>query len=225
MNGSNNNGKDRVHTMIEQNNLHPLGDFIKILLKQHAYSLRKFSELTGIDSATISRIINGRRKATPEHLQRFAECLGIPVSDLFSAAGYPIKPQMDELQSSIADIQSLLAHSNLNTQSYTMANIEQELSKYELFSQTEEGTTTILKKFGQKLSKAGSTGPYIQILKDMHKKFRQNKGTMMERALIGSALIYFIIPTDIIPDYLFPLGYIDDAIAVNQVMHKLHLKS
>ncbi|REK71508.1 DUF1232 domain-containing protein [Paenibacillus paeoniae] len=211
--------------MIDQNNRSPLGELIKSKLKQHAYSLRKFSEMTAVDTATISRIINGKRKATPEHLQRFAECLQVPVSDLFLAAGYPVDAQQTELQSSVSDIQDILASFNLNTQSYSLANVEHELSKYELFSQTEEGQATILNKFQEKLTKAGSTGPYIQFLKDMHEKFRTNKGTWFERALIGSALIYFIIPTDCIPDYIFPLGYIDDAIAVNYVVQKLHLRN
>ncbi|MFF2886627.1 DUF1232 domain-containing protein [Paenibacillus sp. NPDC057967] len=210
--------------MSEQNRPNPLGELIKSKLQQRGLSLRKFSELTAVDTATISRIINGKRKATPEHLQQFAECLQLPVSELFFAAGYSVEPRLTDLQSSIADIQSLLAHSNLSTQTYSMTNMEQELSKYELFSQTDEGKTMILKKFDKKLSKAGSTGPYIQFLKDMYTKYRLNKGTW-ERALIGSALIYFIIPTDLIPDYIFPLGYIDDAIAVNHVAQKLHLKN
>jgi len=211
--------------MTEPNRLNPLGEQMKHTLHQRGYSLRKFSELTSIDTATISRIINGKRKATPEHLQRFAECLNIPASELFLAAGYSVEPRMTDLQSSIADIQSLLAHSNLNTQAYNMANMEEELAKYELFSQTEEGKKTILKKFEQKLAKAGSAGPYIQFLSSMYEKFRLNKGTWTERALIGSALIYFIVPTDLIPDYIFPLGYIDDAIAVNHIVQKLHLKN
>ncbi|MEH7609111.1 DUF1232 domain-containing protein [Priestia megaterium] len=33
--------------------------------------------------------------------------------------------------------------------------------------------------------------------------------------------MYFILPTDIIPDYVFPIGYLDDAIAVQLVMNQL----
>lgn len=210
--------------MSEPNRPNPIGELIKNKLQQRGLSLRKFSELTAVDTATISRIINGKRKATPEHLQQFAACLQVPAAELFHAAGYAVEPRLTDLQTSVADIQSLLANANLGTQTYSTSNMEQELSKYELFSQTDEGQAMILKKFDKKLSKAGSTGPYIQFLKDMYAKYRLNKGTW-ERALIGSALIYFIIPTDLIPDYIFPLGYIDDAIAVNHVAQKLHLKN
>ena len=34
-----------------------------------------------------------------------------------------------------------------------------------------------------------------------------------KRSIIGSALLYFILSTDIIPDYVFPFGYLDDTIA------------
>ena len=44
-----------------------LGLYLKKMLQEHSLSMRKFSELTDIDTATISRIINGKRKANPAH--------------------------------------------------------------------------------------------------------------------------------------------------------------
>jgi uncharacterized membrane protein YkvA (DUF1232 family) len=41
---------------------------------------------------------------------------------------------------------------------------------------------------------------------------------------MGSALLYFILPVDVIPDYIFPIGYLDDAIAVQLVLGWLPLK-
>jgi hypothetical protein len=52
---------------------------------------KKFSELTDIDTATILRIIIGKRKANPGHLQKFADYLNVPISELFLVAGYSIK--------------------------------------------------------------------------------------------------------------------------------------
>ena len=48
---------------------------------------------------------------------------------------------------------------------------------------------------------------------------------LRELAVIGSALIYFIISVDIIPDYIFPIGYLDDAIAVKLVLNLFSNKS
>ena len=64
---------------------------LKELLKERSLSMRKLSELTEIDTATISRIINGKRKATPEHLQKFANSLSVSIAELFVAAGYDIE--------------------------------------------------------------------------------------------------------------------------------------
>lgn len=55
---------------------------LRVLLKERSLSMRRFSELTEIDTATISRIINGKRKANLQHLERFADCLEVPLMDL-----------------------------------------------------------------------------------------------------------------------------------------------
>ena len=52
-----------------------LGLLLKELLKKQSLSMRKLSEFTTIDTATISRIINGKRKAKPEHLQKLPTVL------------------------------------------------------------------------------------------------------------------------------------------------------
>ncbi|MBU8878319.1 DUF1232 domain-containing protein [Bacillus sp. FJAT-29790] len=195
-----------------------LGSMLKELMNNRALSMRKLSELTEIDTATISRIVNGKRKANLHHLQKFSDSLGVPIADLFVAAGYPVEQKQEKLQSdihtSVESIQNFLESSNLYDKKFTLENVEQQLANYEQFTQTEEGKETILKGFDEKLRKVGSVGPFISHLKDMFEKFRLNTGTSVELAIIGSALLYFILPVDVIPDYLFPIGYLDDAVAV-----------
>jgi len=72
--------------------------------------------------------------------------------------------------------------------------------------------------------KVGSVGPFINKLKELYEKFTTDKGTLFELTIIGSTLLYFIIPVDVIPDYVFPIGYLDDAIAV-QLTGKSLLKN
>ncbi|KMY51426.1 helix-turn-helix domain-containing protein [Peribacillus loiseleuriae] len=207
-----------------------LGSVLKEILKEQSLSMRKLSELTEIDTATISRIINGKRKANPEHLQKFAKSLGVPTAELFVAAGYDIeqKPKQEKLHSdihiSVDSIQNFLESSNINIENFTITSVEQKLANYEQYVQTEEGKETILTSFGEKLQRVGSIGPFINHLKDMFEKFRLMKGTPGELFLIGSALLYFILSVDVIPDYLFPIGYLDDAIAVQLVTHALSIK-
>jgi uncharacterized membrane protein YkvA (DUF1232 family) len=39
--------------------------------------------------------------------------------------------------------------------------------------------------------------------------------------VIGSTLLYLILTPDVIPDYVFPIGYLDDAIAVSMTVDRL----
>lgn len=203
-----------------------IGVLLKDLLKQRSLSMRKLSETTGIDTSTISRIINGKRKARPEHLQKFADCLEIPVSDLFIASGYYAdqrKEQQypDDFHSSIDSIQNILESTKIYNKKFTIKSVEKHLKDYSKFAKTNKGKDTILKGFEEKVEKLGSTGPFLDILKDMFVKFRSMKGTPRELALMGGALIYFIIPADVIPDYIFPFGYLDDAMVVKLVLDLL----
>ncbi|MBU8918464.1 helix-turn-helix domain-containing protein [Neobacillus sp. 114] len=214
--------------MAEQKRDNKLGLLLKKLLKERSLSMRKLSELTGIDTATISRIINGKRKAQPEHLQKFADYLGVPISELFIAAGFAVEEkkeiQQSDITMSVESIQKLLEASNLIDSEFSIASVERQLANYEQYAQTEEGKESILKSFGEKLKKIGSLGPFISQLKDMFERFRLNKGTPRELAIAGSALIYFIVTVDVIPDYIFPVGYIDDAMAIQLVANLLTIK-
>ncbi|HEY2419830.1 MAG TPA: YkvA family protein, partial [Neobacillus sp.] len=129
--------------------------------------------------------------------------------------------QSDDIQSSIESIQNIIDSSHLYNKKFTIESVEQQLAEYEQFSLTEEGKETILKRFEEKLQKLGSIGPLISNLKDMFERFRLMKGSPHQLAIIGSALIYFILPVDVIPDYIFPIGYLDDAIAVQLVLNLL----
>ncbi|MGE7766119.1 helix-turn-helix domain-containing protein [Peribacillus sp. NPDC096540] len=205
-----------------------LGLMLKDLLKERSLSMRKLSELTDIDTATISRIINGKRKARPEHLQKFASYLGVPFSELFAAAGYDIEKQQDkpdsDIHASVDSIQTVLESANLYDKDFSLASVKQKLANYEQYTQTDEGKETILNSFGEKVQKVGSIGPFISHLKEMYEKFRLKNGTPAELTLIGSALIYFILPVDVIPDYTFPIGYLDDAMAVQLVINLVSMK-
>ncbi len=216
--------------MAEQINSNTLGSLLRELLKERSLSMRKFSEQTGIDTATISRIINGKRKATPQHLEKFADCLEVPLINLFEAAGYQIEQRQEEsdsdsdIHTSVDAIQAFLKSSKVYDDEFSVANVEQKLESYGLYAQTEEGKNSILKDFDEKIKSVGSIGPFISKLKELYAKFASGKGTLFELTIIGSALLYFIIPVDVIPDYLFPIGYLDDAIAV-QLTSKALLKN
>lgn len=216
--------------MVEQLNNHELGLLLKQLLKERSLSIRKFSERTQIDKATISRIMNGKRRAKPEHLQAFAKTLNVSIQDLFVAAGFELnaeeKKQINtDMHSSIDSIQDILETSESYSSSYSIENIKEKLTSYQQFSKTEEGKDNILQQFEKKLNKVGSVGPFINQLKDMYKKFIYGQGTTSELMIMGGVLIYFITAVDVIPDYLFPLGFLDDAMAVKLSINYLFARN
>ncbi|OLS40942.1 helix-turn-helix domain-containing protein [Bacillus sp. MRMR6] len=202
-----------------------LGLLLNKLLKEHSLTLRKFSELTGIDKATLSRITNGKRRATPEHLEKMANCLHISINDLYIAAGYPIEQtngqKISDLHSSIDSLQEVLTTSGVDHHTFSIDRIEDQLEEMKEYSQTTEGEKKITQNFESKIIKIGSVGPFISELKGLYERFREKKGTPAEIAIIGSVLIYFIISVDVIPDYIFPIGYLDDAISVKLALSLL----
>lgn len=199
-------------------NSNQLGLLLKELLHKRSLSMRKVSERTEIDTATISRIINGKRKANLHHLEKFAACLEVPIVDLLKAAGYPMEQTQAEnktdITMSVKEIQNILEASRLYDSNFSTDAVDQQLNQYGQHSNTQDGQRTIHNSFEEKLEKVGSSGPFINLLRQFYERFIHKKGTPFELAIIGGALLYFIIPIDVIPDYVFPIGYLDDAIAV-----------
>ena len=202
-----------------------LGVMIKALLKEHSLSMRRLGILTGIDSATISRIVNGKQPANINHLQKFAECLTVPTEQLLIAAGYDLSNFKQKPKSNVEivvhTIEEILESLNLVKQQYIIERINEELSKYEHYALTEEGQKMIVKGFDEKVNKVSGIGPFIDELKEMYKQYCDDNITSNQRSILGSGLLYFILSTDIIPDYAFPIGYVDDFIAIKLVLNRL----
>ncbi|HBU82018.1 MAG TPA: DUF1232 domain-containing protein [Paenibacillus sp.] len=206
-----------------------IGDLIKPLLARRALSMRKFSTLCGMDTATISRILNGKQQPKLTHLQVFSEHLDVSLDILLEAAGYPIHHGKKESEQGILDslesIKSVLQHTQLFDPAVTTERIEQEMIKYEQYARTDEGHRIICKEFEVKINQTNGAGPFIEHLKEMHLQYCDEITTENDRSLIGSALLYFISSADLIPDYLFPIGYLDDAIVVYLVLNRLNQRT
>nr|WP_278192896.1 helix-turn-helix domain-containing protein [Bacillus haynesii] len=206
-----------------------MGALLKEHLRKRSLSLRELSERAQIDKATISRIMNGKRKANLNHLQRFSESLGVSFDELMTAAGYAMEKaresERQDIHSSVAEIEDVLQTSNVYDRSFTMEELKNKLNEYEQYSQTEEGKRTIMAEFESKVEKVAGIGPFLTRLHDMYSRFTSGRGTPRELLLMGGALLYFIVSVDVIPDYIFPIGYIDDAAAVHFVFNQLTHKS
>lgn len=192
------------------------GQLIKSALMKESMSMRKLSSATGIDTATISRIVNGKQPAKLEHLNQFSLHLNLSLEELVAASGFEMNNRKDKL----SELLSVLQGMEIETQGIT-ERIRLELQKYERYAETEEGAEMILNKFPAKLAQLRSMGYYIDQLKDFYTQYNGLDVPAATRAVIGSALLYFILSADIIPDYSFPFGYIDDAIAIQLVLERL----
>ncbi|MBU8640437.1 DUF1232 domain-containing protein [Bacillus pumilus] len=201
-----------------------LGTLLKERLQQRSLSLRELSTYTEIDKATLSRIMNGKRKPTLNHLQRLSDSLNLSLDQLLAAAGFPIKNEKvhsDTFIQAVEEIETTLKDQEVYDGTFSQTKLKQKLNEYETYSQTNEGKETISAKFEKKMETLNGIGPFLQHLKDMHSLFMTGRGTSRELMLMGGALLYFIMPVDLIPDYIFPIGYIDDAAAVKIVIDQL----
>lgn len=204
------------------------GEFLSSILQDRNLSIRKLSKQCGIDHATISKIMNGKRKINLKHLEKLAVGLDLELAILMKAAGYDMetkKEKSSDIQVALQNIQQLIESSNLYHGNFTLEKMEQEIANYKNYSQTEEGKNTILNHFNEKLQKTGGIGPYIENLKWMFHRFIEEKGSSLQIGLMGGALLYFIVTTDLLPDYLFPIGYLDDALVAQTVSQQLNIRS
>lgn len=198
-----------------------LGQTLKSAMFEQSLSIRKLSKLTGICTASISRIINNKQPASIHHLQKFSKHLGIPIEQLLLAinigSGEKIK---DDSYFILNMIQDILKSYDMDLYS-VIADIKKELNKYEQYANTEEGKNVILNEYMPKIKAVNGSSIITEQLNLLYKLFCSKDTEISEKAIIGSALLYFILSIDIIPDYVFPIGYLDDAIAVNLTVKRL----
>lgn len=205
------------------------GTFLKLHIDQQQLSLRQLSTYTRIDKATISRLINGKRQPTMQHLHKFADALHIPYLELLAKAGYPVEQEesldnISDLQIEIGSMEKKLLESEEFKELFSMKKLQRILKDLRAYAATKKGQQLIHNQFENKLENIQGRGPFIDQLRQGFSLFTKQKTSNYQLLLIGSVLLYFIVPIDVIPDFLFPIGYIDDAIACQLVLNSSGLK-
>lgn len=208
---------------VSKNRVSPLGELLQVAMTKKGLSMRKLSEQSGICTATISRIINDKQDASIQHLKTFSKYLDISMEDLLTAIGIKVNKEIKKenyyILNMLYDILQPF-HIDLST---VIEDISKELIKYEEYAKTTNGKKIIKKDFLKKLYEQDGSGIVIDRLKLLYTRFFEKDISLYEQAKIGSALLYFILSADVIPDYIFPIGYLDDAIAVMLVTEQLQL--
>lgn len=84
-----------------------------------------------------------------------------------------------------------------------------------------QGQRKILDEFNHKVERVGGIQQVIAQLKTLFAYFRHPETSRTKKALAGAALLYFIVPADVLPDFIPVLGYVDDVAAVAFVWNQL----
>lgn len=204
-----------------------LGYLLKSILSEKSLSIGKLSKLVAIDKATLSRIINNKQKANINHLEKISLALNVSLEKLLDSIGYNIgEKEEKDAKKSISEliigedyneIESLVKITNYLKNSDLEKIIVKELKKYKDFAKTEEGILFIHENFKNKIENTKGSGIFLENLMEMYNNFCLEDTSKEECALIGSALLYFITSTDIIPDFIIPIGFLDDYLAMNLI--------
>ncbi|MCC0643458.1 MULTISPECIES: helix-turn-helix domain-containing protein [unclassified Clostridioides] len=207
--------------MEQHSEVENFGNLLKTLLKEKSTSMGELSKKSGIDKSTISRIANNKQKPNINHLEKIAIHLNVNLEELLKASGYEFKnsnnKQIFNMDSDFSNFDDVLGFANLINDKNFNGNIEKELSKCKLYVQTDEGKKLLFDNFSKKIDSIEKQGQFTDRLRDMYAEFCTGKLGIKKYLLIGSMLLYFVISTDVIPDFVFPIGFMDDLVALNMV--------
>jgi len=79
----------------------------------------------------------------------------------------------------------------------------------------------ILTEFPGKLTESAGKITFATQATAMYYALRDPKTSLKVKALIGAALAYFIMPFDLIPDWIVGIGFTDDLAVVMMVLRQL----
>lgn len=191
--------------------------WLKEMLGKQGISLRRLGKLTGIDPATLSRLNSLKQQPTLSHLLRIARVLDVPLRDALAAAGFDTaEPRGDTgnpLHTAIRKTAASLAE--------RLGPLSGILMEYQVLAGTEQGRTLIVERIPDKLRESGAHGPFLSQVRALYEIVQNDAMPPHSRSVAGSALLYFILEADVIPDSESPIGYVDDAIAVQTVWESL----
>lgn len=196
------------------------GNLIKMSMEHKGLSIRGLSKLTGISTATISRIITGKQPANIFHMHKLALILNISIEKLLNSMGVSYTEHSISTHSVLLEIiQEVLEDFKIDFKA-VISDIAKELEKLELYAKTLEGKKIILDGFKSKIDTIDGAGAVTDKLNMFYELFCSDNISKEKKAVIGSALLYFVLTIGVIPDYMFPIGYLDDALAVKIVEKK-----
>lgn len=80
-------------------------------------------------------------------------------------------------------------------------------------SLSKDGSEQIVNGFNNKVKLVGGMTTFIGKLRVCYNYFRSPNTSKVKKSFVGAALLYFLIPTDVIADWIPVIGYLDDLTA------------
>lgn len=203
------------------------GDWLREELRSRKISLRELGRATELDPATLSRLSSGKQRPTLSHLARLGQALGVSLPDLLNAAGYGSCEESrgqktgseapDPLDQMLRDAWK----DGPGARSARWADVARQVEDGTATSLAEESLQAIERETFAKIGRIHASEAFAAKVRDLYGCVFDPKGPSERRALAASALAYFVSEADVIPDGAFPVGFIDDAIAVESVWNRL----
>ncbi|MDD2422493.1 MAG: DUF1232 domain-containing protein [Heliobacteriaceae bacterium] len=185
-----------------------IGPFLDAKINECGYTLRETARLAGVSPSTLSRVIRGKRRPSARLLRTLAPVLGCPLPTLLAKAGInspePESEPIDQATGLLLDRLLL------------------ELPKYRAFGDTKEGQRLIKQELDAYITKSRQVLPDLGRIEELKCLWHDYQWATPYLSWISGALLYFISPCDLIPDFLGAIGYIDDVLIINWVWEKVH---
>jgi len=200
-----------------------LGGLLRSAMAGKRISMRELSRSSGIGVSTISRIVSGKQEPGIAHLKAFSRHLDIPLSSLLCMVGLSDGSEQEAGTAPPPQQNILLTLlETFDIDPYTLAEqVRNTLKTYREYAATAEGEQMIRRLFPDKIISVGGPGIAVETLNRYYERYCSCASNCEERLVLGSILLYFVLSTDAIPDYLFPFGYLDDALALYLVQTQL----
>jgi uncharacterized membrane protein YkvA (DUF1232 family) len=89
-------------------------------------------------------------------------------------------------------------------------DINQFNEQYDSEEKVEQATAAVEERLWEKTARVGSNIRFAKEVKALYRYMRDKSVPWYRKSIIVGALIYFITPIDLIPDFVPLFGYLDD---------------
>lgn len=187
-------------------------------------SQRALARRAGVSHSAVSRLLSGRARPTAGLLRALAAPLGLPAEVLLRDAGLlggasepppPTAQRGGPSGEGPADLwQALRALGVEPAPPGLVARVAERLERLRAYAGTEEARAAVREGLERKLAALGAQGPVVERLRELARVYLDDATPAAARAAAGSGVLYFLLAVDAIDDFVFPVGYLDDAVAV-----------